>query len=353
MANNIIDTGIYIKVIRGNCYMKNLILIGKLCLLNCCSRYFGYDGVDSFFCRTLPNMASGFDILIPGHSVPIWKHCKSFLNDVLQSKFGCIVTISGMASEDDQAIMQMKNTALVPEKRFEALVSGVMVSVCKADLTNFTVDAVVNAANEHLQHGGGIALALSDAGGSQIQRDSDDYVRKFGVLKTGEAVAMSAGSLPCKKIIHAVGPRLTNQSLSDNPQPAKLLESAVFKSLMRAEECCLKSVALPAISSGLFGYPLAQCADTIVRTVRHFCQHFPVTYLKKILLVNNDDITVNEMEMACKRVFSGNSGSKSAGNKTAKTDHNSRRTVHLGSVRLTLKFGQIEEQQVRINTNCC
>lgn len=293
-------------------------------------------------------MASGFDILITGHSVPIWKHCKSFLNDVLQSKFGCTATISGMVSEDHQAIIQMKT----PEKRFEALVSGVMVSVYKADLTNFAVDAVVNAANEHLQHGGGIALALSNAGGSQIQRDSDDYVRKFGGLKTGEAVDMSAGNLPCKKIIHAVGPRLTNQSLSDFPQAPKLLESAVFNSLKRAEECCLQSIALPAISSGLFGYPLPQCADTIVRTVRNFCQVFPITYLKKILLVNNDDVTVNEMETACKRVFSGNPASRSAGNKTAKTDHNSTHTVHLGRVRLTLKLGQIEEQQVRINTNC-
>lgn len=297
-------------------------------------------------------MASGFDIFQTGHSVPIWKRCKSFLNDVLQSKFRCIATISGMASEYDQAIMQMKTPALFPEKRFEALVSGVMVSVYKADLTKFAVDAVVNAANEHLQHGGGIALALSKVGGSQIQWESDNYVGTFGVLKTGEAVTMSAGLLPCKVIIHAVGPRLTDQSLSDYPQAAKLLENAVFNSLKSAEECCLKSVALPAISSGLFGYPLAQCADTIVRTVRKFCEDFPVTYLKKILLVNNDDLTVNEMEKACKRVFSAHSASRSAGNKNAKSDHNSTHTVHLGSVRLTLKLGQIEEQQVRINTNC-
>lgn len=296
-------------------------------------------------------MASPFEIPLDGPSFTIWKSCELFLNDILQSKFRCVAIVSGMASEGYRSIMPIKKPAPVSEKRFEALVSGVKVSVHKADLSNFPVDAVVNAANEGLQHFGGIAQALSKAGGSQIQRDSDDHVRKFGVLQTGEAVAMPAGLLPCKVIIHAVGPHISG-SLSNFPQAARLLESAVLNSLRRAEEWGLKSVALPAISSGLFGYPLPQCADCIVRSVRWFCENSQVNFLKEVLLVNIDDRTVTEMEKACKRIFSTHSASSSAGNKTAQTYHNSTHTVQLGAVRLTLKQGQIEEQQVRINTNC-
>uniref|UniRef100_H2SHM6 Macro domain-containing protein n=1 Tax=Takifugu rubripes TaxID=31033 RepID=H2SHM6_TAKRU len=188
-----------------------------------------------------------------------------------------------------RSVMPIKKPAPVSEKRFEALVSGVKVSVHKADLSNFPVDAVVNAANEGLQHVGGIALALSKAGGPQIQEDSDEHVRKFGVLKTGEAIALPARLLPCKVIIHAVGPKISRHS------PPNF------------QECHLKSVALPAISSGLFGYPLPQCADSIVRSVRWFCEKSQVKYLKEILLVNIDDRTVTEMEKACKRIFSTHS----------------------------------------------
>lgn len=294
-------------------------------------------------------MASSFEIPLDGSSFTIWKCCESFLNDILRSKFGCEASVSGV--EGYWSITQMKKLAPVSEKRFEALVSGVKVSVHKADLTNFPVDGVVNAANEGLHHFGGIALALSKAGGSQIQWDSNDHVRKFGVLKTGEAIALPAGLLPCKVIIHAVGPNLSGHSLSKFPQAAQLLESAVVNSLKRAEECSLKSVALPAISSGLFGYPLPQCADNIVKSVRLFCENSQVNFLKEILLVNNDDRTVTEMERACKRIFSAHSVSSSAGNKTAKADHNSTNdTVQLGAVQLRRK--QIEELQVRINTNC-
>lgn len=299
-------------------------------------------------------MASGFDILLNGPVVNIWERCKSLLNYVLQIKFGCVATVIGVAFEGNQAIMRMKTPALVPEKRFEVLVSTVMVSVYKADLTNFPVDAVVNAANERLQHGGGLALALSQAGGSQIQQESDDYIRIWGVLRKGDAVVMNAGSLPCKKIIHTVGPQVTSQSL--NKSATIILEKAVLNSLKRAEEYCLNSVAVPAISSGLFGYPLKECADTIVRSVRKFCEQYSVSNLKEILLVNNDDPTVTEMERACRRIFSTNPASSSAGCKAAKTDHNSAHhnsahTVQLRTVRLTLKWGLIEEEKVRININ--
>lgn len=300
-----------------------------------------------FFCRSLSNMASGCEIHLIGPAVDIWERCKSFLNDVLYSKFG--VTATGGAFEDNQTVTRMKTPALVPQKRFEVLVSKVMVSVHKADLSKFPVDAVVNAANKHLHHVGGLALALSRAGGSQIQQDSDDYVRKCGVLKTGEAVAMKAGSLPCKMIIHTVGPQVRDHWLTESA--VRLLQNAVLNSLKKADECCLDSVALPAISSGVFGYPLKDCAHTMVRSVKHFCEYYPDTHLKAILLVDNNDLAVTEMERACARIFSTNPAGRSAGNKTSTSELNLARSVQLGAVRLTLKQGRIEEERVRIDIN--
>ena len=80
----------------------------------------------------------------------------------------------------------------------------IQVAVC--DLTQEDVDAIVNAANENLKHGGGVALAIVRAGGYEIQRESDEYVKKHGPVKTGDAAVTSAGKLKAKYVIHAVGP---------------------------------------------------------------------------------------------------------------------------------------------------
>lgn len=300
----------------------------------------------TFFCRSLSNMSIEIDIPRHGPSFSIWEQCESFLNNVLQSKFGCMAKISDRAFEGNQAAAAPTS---VPKKRFQTLVSNVKVSVYKADLSKFPVDAVVNAANEHLEHAGGLAWALVKAGGPQIQKDSKDYIRKNGSLRTGQAVAMDPGLLPCLKIIHAVGPRVSGQSLSHSPHAPDLLATAVLNSLKIAEDCHLKSVALPAISSGLFGYPLQQCADTIVAAVKRFCEKEPITYLKEILLVNIDDRTVTAMENACRQIFSTNPASSSAGSKNPKSDHHSTYAVHVGPVCLTLKEGYIEEEQVAMN----
>uniref|UniRef100_A0A8D0ADQ2 Macro domain-containing protein n=1 Tax=Sander lucioperca TaxID=283035 RepID=A0A8D0ADQ2_SANLU len=191
------------------------------------------------------------------------------------------------------------NVKIIIYKRFTVkLHGGVQLAVWKADLTNFQVDAVVNAANDQLQHCGGLAQALSIAGGLQIQRDSNDYISRYGSLKTGDAIVFDAGSLPCKKIIHAVGPHLSKYpSKSDLSGAERLLERAIESILDKVKENHLQSVAIPAISSGLFNYPLPDCANTIVTTVKRYYEssrssgHLP----KDIFLVNNDEPTVKEM----------------------------------------------------------
>jgi len=127
--------------------------------------------------------------------------------------------------------------------------------VVRGDITEARVDAIVNAANEHLVHGGGVAAAISRKGGPAIQEAS----ARAAPVPTGSAAITTAGRLPARKVIHAVGPR------GGQPDAARLLESAVLASLELAEKHGLRSVAFPAISTGIFGYPLEDCARILIR----------------------------------------------------------------------------------------
>lgn len=180
--------------------------------------------------------------------------------------------------------------------------SGILVSVSRADICSFNVNAVVNAANEELQHIGGLALALLKAAGPKLQRISDEHVAKYGKLRPGEAIVTEACSLPCKHIVHAVGPRYHD---SDKKTAIFRLKSAVKESLKQAEMVRCSSVAMPAISSGVFGFPVELCTETIAQAVREYCDN-PIGpgSLTEIHLVDNNDATVRVMAAAVNREFS-------------------------------------------------
>lgn len=297
------------------------------------------------------------DLPLHGPALNIVRQSQSDLKKILQSKFGCDANIAGIEFEGAAGVAQPHWSGLVSEKRFEVtLDSGILVSVWKANLTDFPADAVVNAANENLRHIGGLALALSKAGGPSIQKDSDEYIKRYDILKTGNAVIMDAGSLPCKKIIHAVGPRLSRYaSKTDILKAESLLSKVISKILDIAEESHLQTVAIPAISSGLFNYPLPECADTIVKTVKEY-RGSPGHYLKEIQLVNNDNPTVREMERACRQILTTyqgpTRGANSGANQGRKFKANTKTStsiVHFGNVCVTIKKGRIENEQVRIS----
>jgi len=129
------------------------------------------------------------------------------------------------------------------------------------DLTTMAVDVVVNAANEQLRHGGGVAAALSSAGGPAIQAESDAWVAEHGPLSFGAAATTTGGDLPAFHVVHVVGPRW-----DDRPEDPDHLASAVLAALDAAAELDAHSVALPAISAGIFGGPLADAARVIAVT---------------------------------------------------------------------------------------
>lgn len=185
------------------------------------------------------------------------------------------------------------------------MANKVSVTVWKGDLCAFKVDAIVNAANESLSHMGGLAKALSATGGRTIQAESDVFIAKNGKLKAGQVAVTTAGKLPCMKLIHLVGPCLQNDPTVHMISHAKkLLTKGILNVMTCAEEHKFSSVAIPAVSSGIFNFPVSICADVVVTTIKKYIKHKnPTSPPFEIHLVNNDDPTVKEMERAFKEIL--------------------------------------------------
>ncbi|MBI5640606.1 MAG: macro domain-containing protein [Nitrospirae bacterium] len=167
----------------------------------------------------------------------------------------------------------------------------------RGDITERDVDAVVNAANSHLQHGGGVAGAIVRKGGDIIQEESD----RIGFTPVGTAVITGAGRLPSRFVIHAVGPRM-----GEGNEDIKL-KSAVQASLILASQKNLKSISLPAISSGIFGFPKDRCAKILVSEAADFLRKNSTTSLEVIEFCIYDDLTLGYFRKEFERLGSLNS----------------------------------------------
>ena len=132
----------------------------------------------------------------------------------------------------------------------------------RGSLLDEPVDAIVNAANGHLAHDGGVAGVIARAAGPALQDESDRLVRAQGPFPTGTAVVTGAGKLPFKGVIHAVGPRQ-----GEGDEEKKLMQ-ALTEAWRRAEERGWSSVSFPAVSSGIFAVPLPVCARAYAAAAR-------------------------------------------------------------------------------------
>jgi O-acetyl-ADP-ribose deacetylase (regulator of RNase III) len=138
------------------------------------------------------------------------------------------------------------------------------IEVVQDDITKLDVDAIVNAANSQLKRGGGVDGAIHRAAGPELQKACNE----IGGCPTGEAVVTSGFNLPAHHIIHTVGPVWGGGGKGED----EALASAYRNSLRRAEEQGARSVAFPAISTGVYGYPVERATDIAVRTVCDWLQ---------------------------------------------------------------------------------
>ena len=132
----------------------------------------------------------------------------------------------------------------------------------QGNLLDEPVDAIVNAANGHLAHGGGVAGIIARAAGADLQRESDLLVQEHGPFPAGAALVTTAGKLPFKGVIHAVGPRQ-----GEGDEEAKLYR-ALIAAFACAKERGWSSVSFPAVSSGIFAVPLEVCARAYLKAMR-------------------------------------------------------------------------------------
>ena len=130
--------------------------------------------------------------------------------------------------------------------------------VLQADVTRLEVDAIANAANTQLRHGGGVAGAISRAGGPDVQRESD----LCAPIGLGEAVETTAGDMPARWVIHAATMEL------GGPTSAQIVERATRSTLARAESLGCRSLALVAFGTGVGGFPIEQAAQIMVGAAR-------------------------------------------------------------------------------------
>jgi O-acetyl-ADP-ribose deacetylase len=149
------------------------------------------------------------------------------------------------------------------------------VEVLQADVTKLDVDAITNAANTHLRHGGGVAAAIARAGGPDLQRESTEKAP----IGLGEAVETTAGDMPSRYVIHAATMEL------GGPTSAEIIARATRSTLRKADELGCRSLALVAFGTGVGGFPLDEAARLMVAVVR---EHEPRSLERVVFAVHGD-----------------------------------------------------------------
>jgi O-acetyl-ADP-ribose deacetylase len=186
---------------------------------------------------------------------------------------------------------QVVKAARVDERKIAITMNNTVLELLEGDITDQQVEAIVNAANEKLALGGGVAAAIRKSGGPSIQEECN----RIGGTPVGTAVVTGAGKLPFKHIIHAVGPRW-----GDGDEDRKL-SSAVRSAMALADRHGLKSIALPAISSGNFGFPMERAARVTLTEIHRYPQGG--TKLQRVAVVLYDEPTWTTFARELRRGF--------------------------------------------------
>ena len=182
----------------------------------------------------------------------------------------------------------MITTQLIDEIRIS---NDKIIRLIKGDITEQNVDVIVNPANSYLKHGGGVAGAIVRKGGKIIQIESD----KIGFVPVGLSVITTSGELPCEAIIHTVGPKM-----GEGNEDFKLSKS-IHSCLSLASENSYKNISIPAISSGIFGFPKDRCANILLDESIKFLQNNN-TSIKIIEFCIIDDETLFHFKMKFKKL---------------------------------------------------
>lgn len=229
---------------------------------------------------------------------------QAILHPALRAMPGASAAAAGAAAPLPPALRAMPSAG--PAASYSIWIGDVELVAAQGDICKEKVDAIVNPANEHMSHGAGVAMAIRHAAGRDsggvyvVDRECEMWRAEHGLLLAGKlpggkAAVTSSGRLPCLLIIHVVGPRYPDHT----PEKAReWLERAVMAALHAADEEKMQSLSMPAISSGIFGYPLQECAEVLVACGIRFAKENPQSSLRTIRYTNIDAPTASALQQA-------------------------------------------------------
>lgn len=175
--------------------------------------------------------------------------------------------------------------------------NGSVLEIVHGDITQEEVGAIVNAANANLSHGGGVAGIIARKAGRVLRKESRAWVKEHGPVPHEAPAYTSAGNLPCEYVIHAVGP-VWGSGDEDHK-----LTAAVNGSLERADELGLTSISLPAISTGIFGFPKERAARVIYRAAQRYFEKYPDSTLQQVRMTLYDQPTLDAFTRVFRSTF--------------------------------------------------
>jgi O-acetyl-ADP-ribose deacetylase (regulator of RNase III) len=165
------------------------------------------------------------------------------------------------------------------------------------DITIENVEAIVNAANAHLKHGGGVAAAIANKGGPQIQDESDRWVFNHGPVRPETPAYTSGGKLFCRYVIHTVGP-----VWGEGDEEEKLM-AAIRGALKLGDQLAVSSIAFPAVSTGIFGFPKERAAGIIFQPIQDHFNEESISTIEVIRLTLFDQETLDIFHMVWNSIF--------------------------------------------------
>jgi O-acetyl-ADP-ribose deacetylase len=167
------------------------------------------------------------------------------------------------------------------------MVDEIIINILQGDLTSQKVDAIVNAANAMLDHGGGLAGMISRRGGKVIDQESAAWIAKFGSVSHSNPAYTHGGNLPCKYVIHAVGP------IWGDGEEREKLGTCTTSCLHLAEKLGLSSIAFPAISTGIYCVPYLDAAEGMLGAILAYCHSNPDGLIKEIRILLYEDLALD------------------------------------------------------------
>uniref|UniRef100_A0AAV3AX00 Poly [ADP-ribose] polymerase n=1 Tax=Pyxicephalus adspersus TaxID=30357 RepID=A0AAV3AX00_PYXAD len=272
-------------------------------------------------------------------------HCDTLRIDKPGAKKFCMINqkvhVATAKEEFNCAILfeaDNRTDVVLGDPRFQVkMPNGLTISVYKGDLSCHNVDVIVNAANENLQHIGGLAKVILNAAGRKLQDDCNIIFKAGGKLSPGDSVITGAGNLPCKQVIHTVGPQWSSSSHLSY----EILRKAITNSLHLASKNGHCSIAIPAVSS-ISGFPLRLCIENIMEAIRVYVRNQQTT-LQKIHLVDMNEETV--------KIFCEVTKAKFAFIGAVTTPSNGVHEMTVGSVTYQVKIGDITKEDAEIIVN--